>query len=136
MACWSLTYILLRSRINIKYKAVCIVHNITIDEEFKSLLPELDQRTYLTLEENLIQNGCRDAIVLWNGILIDGHNRYAICLKHDIPFGTADKEFRSREEVLIWIISIQVFRRNLSQIHLSHYCGLHYKAVKIIGGTN
>ena len=54
------------------------MQEIIIDEEFKSLLPALDPRTYLELEENLLQNGCRDAIVLWNGILIDGHNRYAI----------------------------------------------------------
>ncbi|MDR2711854.1 MAG: hypothetical protein LBB91_01920, partial [Clostridiales bacterium] len=113
-----------------------IVQEIIIDEEFKSLLPALDPRTYLALEENLLQNGCRDAIVLWNGILIDGHNRYTICLEHEIPFTTVDKEFGSREEALIWIISNQVSRRNLSQIQLSHYRGLHYKADKKIQGTN
>jgi hypothetical protein len=58
-----------------------IVQEIIIDEEFKSLLPELDPITYSALEENIIQNGCRDAIVLWRGILIDGHNRYRICQK-------------------------------------------------------
>jgi len=105
--------------------------SIVIDEEFRSLLPTLDQRTYGALEENIIQNGCRDAIVLWNGtILIDGHNRYEICVKHDIPFRTVNREFSSREEVLIWIVSNQVARRNLTPVQLSHYRGVHYLADK------
>ena len=101
---------------------------IIIDEEFKDLLPVLDKDTYAALEENLITNGCRDALILWNDILIDGHNRYEICTKHDIPYNTVNKDFDSREEVLIWIISNQVSRRNLTQMQLSFYRGLHYKA--------
>ena len=86
------------------------------------------------LEENLKQNGCRDSIVLWGDILIDGHNRYELCNKHGIPFNTIDRDFKSREEALIWIISTQVSRRNLSPIQLSHFRGLHYMADKKIHG--
>ena len=111
------------------------MQNIIIDEEFKSLLPSLDNDTYAALEENLIENGCRDSLILWENILIDGHNRYEICLKHGIQFNTVNKEFASREEVLIWIISIQVSRRNLSPMQLSYYRGRHYKADKIMKGT-
>jgi hypothetical protein len=103
---------------------------IIIDEEFKSLLPKLDKNTYASLEANLLENGCRDSLVLWNDILIDGHNRYEICSKHGIPFNTINKEFASREEALIWIISTQVSRRNLTPIQLSHYRGLQYRADK------
>ncbi|MDR0491479.1 MAG: hypothetical protein LBH28_09590 [Oscillospiraceae bacterium] len=113
---------------------------IVIDEEFKSLLPVLDKETYEILEANILENGCRDSLVLWNDILIDGHNRYEICTKHDISFNTVNKEFNTREEALIWIISTQVSRRNLTAIQLSHYRGLHYKAEKKIvkneGGKN
>ena len=89
---------------------------IIIDEQFKSLLPALDAKTYALLEENLLLNGCMYPLVVWNGILIDGHNRYEICTKNNIPFKTVDKEFASRDEVLIWIISTQVSRRNLTPI--------------------
>ena len=108
------------------------MQNIIVDEEFKSLLPMLDKETFELLEENLLQNGCRDSLVLWDDILIDGHNRYAICTKHDIPFNTIQKEFASRDEALIWIISTQVARRNLSSLQLSHFRGLHYRADKRI----
>ena len=107
---------------------------IIIDEEFRILLPQLDEETFRLLEENILEYGCRDPLVLWNGILIDGYNRYKICKHHDIPFRTVDMEFDSREEVLIWIISNQVSRRNLTPIQLSHFRGLHYMADKKIQG--
>ena len=109
---------------------------IIIDEEFRILLPQLDEETFRLLEENILEYGCRDPLVLWNGILIDGYNRYKICKHHDIPFRTVNMEFDSREEVLIWIISNQVSRRNLTPIQLSHFRGLHYMADKKIRGTN
>ena len=112
------------------------MQEIVIDEEFRVLLPTLDDETFRLLEENIIQHGCRDPLVLWNGILIDGYNRYKICSHHDIPFSTVNMEFGSREEVLIWIISNQVSRRNLTPIQLSHFRGLHYNAEKKIQGTN
>ena len=106
------------------------MQKLIVDEEFRFLLPALDDDTFARLEESLLQNGCRDALVLWNGIIIDGYNRYTICVKHDIPFNTIDMVFDSREDVLIWIITNQVSRRNLTPIQLSHFRGVHYRAEK------
>jgi len=99
---------------------------IIIDHEFKHLLPELDPEALAIVEESLLECGCLNPLVLWNGILIDGHNRYKIIKKHDLPFRTIDMEFDSRDDVIIWIISTQVARRNLSSLQLSHFRGLHY----------
>ena len=112
------------------------MQEVVIDEEFRVLLPPLDEETFRLLEESILQHGCRDPLVLWNGILIDGYNRYKICNHHSITFTTVDMEFDSREEVLIWIISNQVSRRNLTPIQLSHFRGLHYIAEKKIQGSN
>ena len=103
---------------------------IIIDEEFKDLLPALDEETYRLLEENILKNGCRDSLVLWGDILVDGHNRYEICTKHQIPFDTTNKDFDSREDALIWIVSTQISRRNLTPLQLSNYRGIHYRADK------
>jgi hypothetical protein len=108
------------------------MRELIIDEEFKMLLPALDEQTYALLEESLTENGCIHPLVVWNQILIDGHNRYEICQKHEIPFGTVEKEFASREAALIWIIATQVARRNLNPMQLSYYRGLHYRADKQI----
>jgi len=61
---------------------------ITIDEEFQRLLPPLDKRDFCSLEEDILTYGCMNPLVLWNRILIDGHNRYAIVTKHNLPFNT------------------------------------------------
>ena len=110
------------------------MREIILDDKFKFLLPELDAETFRLLEENILEHGCLHPLVLWNGILIDGYNRYKICTTHNILFDTIDMEFESREEALIWIISNQVSRRNLTPIQLSHFRGLHYKADKKIRG--
>ena len=109
---------------------------IIIDKEFKFLLPTLDTETYARLEEDLLKSGCRDALVLWGDVLIDGYNRYAICTEYDIPFNTVSMEFDTREDVLIWIITNQVSRRNLTPIQLSHFRGVHYRAERRKHGEN
>lgn len=86
---------------------------IRIDEEFKNLIPALTADERKGLEESILKEGCRDALVLWGDILIDGHNRYAICTAHNIPFETVQREFASRDDVIEWIIINQFSRRNL-----------------------
>ena len=58
--------------------------NLTIDPEFKNLIPPLTSEEYAGLEESILAEGCRDSLVAWHGILIDGHNRYEICEKYGI----------------------------------------------------
>lgn len=84
-----------------------------IDSEFKNLIPPLSPEERQGLESSLLKEGCRDALVLWGDILIDGHNRYEICTKHNIPYKTVQREFESREAVIEWIILNQFGRRNL-----------------------
>ena len=86
---------------------------MTVDSEFKNLIPPLSPEERQGLESSLLKEGCRDALVLWGEILVDGHNRYEICTQHDIPFKTVQREFKSRDEVIEWIILNQFGRRNL-----------------------
>jgi len=88
--------------------------NIHIDPEFKKLIPPLQDDEFQQLEENILSEGCRDPLIVWGNILIDGHNRYDICKKHNIPFRTAEREFETRDDAVIWIIKNQFGRRNLS----------------------
>ena len=86
---------------------------IVIDSEFKSLIPPLTDDEYNGLQDSILAEGCRDALVLWGNILIDGHNRYEICARHGIPFKTIQKDFENRDAVIEWIILNQFGRRNL-----------------------
>ena len=46
---------------------------LKIDPEFKTLIWPLRKEEYLQLEVNLTIDGCRDPIITWNNIIIDGH---------------------------------------------------------------
>ena len=87
---------------------------ISIDNEFQSIIPPLTSDEYHQLEANIVSEGCRDALVIWRGALVDGHNRYKICKSHNIPFRVEEKEFGSRDDAICWIIRNQFGRRNLS----------------------
>jgi DNA-binding XRE family transcriptional regulator len=86
---------------------------IKIDPEFKALIPPLAPEEYAQLESNLKAEGCRDPLVTWEGILIDGHNRFEICTKHGIGFEKINKRLTDRSEAIEWIIRNQFGRRNL-----------------------
>ena len=86
---------------------------MAIDKEFETLIPPLSADEYRLLEESILAEGCRDALVTWHGILIDGHNRYRICTQYGLPFETIDTDFATRNEVIVWIIKNQLARRNL-----------------------
>ena len=90
------------------------VTEIRIDPEFKSLIPPLTTDDRQRLEASIKAEGCRDPLVLWGDILVDGHNRYDICKAHNIPFQTVSKDFNDRNEAMLWMINNQLARRNLS----------------------
>lgn len=101
---------------------------ILIDEEFKSLIPKLSNKEYSQLEDNLLNDGCREPLVLWLAseydpededssemiYLLDGHNRYEICKKNNIEYDVVCYEFQNRDAAKLWIIQNQFGRRNIS----------------------
>ena len=89
------------------------MYTITIDKEFQTLIPPLTEDEYRLLEESVLAEGCRDALITWHGVLVDGHNRYKICTEYGIPFTTTETDFESRDAVIEWIIKNQFGRRNL-----------------------
>ena len=68
---------------------------------------------YKGLEASILAEGCRDALVVWGDVLVDGHNRYKICEAHGVTYQTVQKDFADRNSALLWIINNQLSRRNL-----------------------
>ena len=83
------------------------------DQEFKSIIPPLTAEEYAGLEASIIQEGCRDALVTWQGVIVDGHNRYEICQRHGTEFKAVERHFENKDKVKEWIILNQFARRNL-----------------------
>jgi len=108
------------------------VHSLKIDKEFKNLIRPLLRKEYLQLEENLIMDGCLDPIITWNGVIIDGHNRYEICQKHHIPFAVTEKTFANRDAAIAWICAHQLGRRNITEETRKFLIGRQYESEKRI----
>ena len=85
-----------------------------IDKEFADLIPPLTEEEYRGLEASIIAEGCRDALIVWKDILVDGHNRFKICTEHGIAFQVLQKEFSDRDAVKLWMLGNQLGRRNLN----------------------
>jgi hypothetical protein len=89
--------------------------NIVVNEELKAYIEPLTPDEHEALERSILTEGCRDALVLWGDVLVDGHNRYGICQKHGLPFQTVQNpRFQSMEDVHLWMIDQHLGRRSVS----------------------
>ncbi|MBO9648412.1 MAG: plasmid replication/partition related protein [Variovorax sp.] len=89
--------------------------DIVVNEELKAYIDPLTAEEEESLEQSILAEGCRDALVLWGNVLVDGHNRYRICQKHGVPFQTVQNaRFQSMEDVHLWMIEQHLGRRSLS----------------------
>ncbi|MEY4763623.1 MAG: hypothetical protein RI907_296 [Pseudomonadota bacterium] len=92
-----------------------MVEEIVVSEELKAYIDPLTPDEHEALERSLLAEGCRDALVLWGNLLIDGHNRYGICQKHGLPFQTVQHPHcQSMEDVHLWMIDQHLGRRSVS----------------------
>lgn len=89
--------------------------HIVVNPDLKAYIDPLTPDEYAALERSLLREGCRDALVLWGDLLIDGHNRYEICQKHQLPFQTLQSTlFNTLEDVHLWMIDQHLGRRSVS----------------------
>ncbi len=87
---------------------------ISIDPKFKNLIPPMTDEALSGLEQSLKVEGCRDALITWDGKLLDGHHRLKICRKYGIKYRTKAMKFPDRNAAEIWIILNQLNRRNVT----------------------
>lgn len=112
---------------------------LKIDPEFQGKIPPLTFEELNQLEANILRDGrIINPIIVWRGLIVDGHNRYTIAKKHpEIPFTVHEKEFASRYEAIIWICKNQLGRRNLTPEQKKYLIGKQYEAEKMkLGGDH
>lgn len=124
-----------------------IKQRITILDELKDLIQPLQTEELEGLEANILANGCKDSLVIWQTtekkvnpnsetdqelfVLVDGHNRYLICQKHNLPFNIVLMFFETILEARNYMLDLQMGRRNLSPTQMAYYRGLRYNAEKL-----
>ena len=110
---------------------------LRIDREFESKIPPLTAEEFQQLEENILADGVIiNPIIVWDGVIIDGHNRFRIVEKHPhITFTTCEREFDDRHDALAWICKNQLGRRNLTPEQKKYLIGKQYEAEKATHGA-
>jgi site-specific DNA-methyltransferase (adenine-specific) len=105
---------------------------VVVDTEFANLIPPLSADELAQLTENIMTEGCRDPLIIWadHNILLDGHNRHAVCEANKISFKTIEISLPNRTAAINWIISNQLGRRNLTPEAASYLRGKRYLAEK------
>ena len=113
-----------------------MLKKLKIDPEFQSKIPPLTFHERNQLETNILEEGrILHPLIVWNGIIVDGHNRYRILQQHpEIQFTIYEKEFTDRYAVIAWICKNQLGRRNLTSQQFKYLMGQQYKAEKIAYG--
>ncbi len=88
------------------------------------------------MEENILADGVViNPLIVWNGVIVDGHNRYRILQQHpEIQFTTYEKAFSDRYEAIAWICRNQLGRRNLTPQQFKYLMGQQYGAEKASHG--
>ena len=90
------------------------VYKLRIDPELRDLIPPLSEEERRMLEDSIVRDGCDTPLVVWNGVIVDGHNRYDICVKHSIPFACEERAFADKDAAMFWMLEHQLARRNLN----------------------
>ena len=108
--------------------------NIHISREFEELITPLSKEEFAQLKNSILSEGCRDPMSVWENkgkvILVDGHHRYKICKKNQIPYEIKILTFAGINEAKEWIINNQLGRRNLNPLQLSYFRGMIYLTSK------
>ena len=110
----------------------CILRDLNIDFEFGNLSPDMPQELYDSLEEDLVDCGCKAPILVWNDYIIDGHYRYNLCHKWEIPFSVEKINFPSRDDAVVWICRQHLKRQYLTATNRRYLIGKYYNAGRSI----
>ncbi len=110
--------------------------DLMIDQEFADKIPPLTKEEFDQLEANILADGVViNPLIVWNGVIVDGHNRFRILQMHpEISYTTHEKQFSDRYEVIAWICKNQLGRRNLTPAQRKYLIGKQYEAEKAMQG--
>ena len=109
-----------------------MLEQLKFDPEFEKVIPPISLAEFVLLEDNILADGqINTPIAVWNGVIVDGHNRFKIWQKHPhIPYTIKEMNFENRYEAIAWICRQQLGRRNLRPEHFKYLLGRRYSAEK------
>ena len=109
--------------------------NLVCKDKYRRLKPSLSESDRQELKADIMKNGCREPIMAWKHMILDGYKRYDICRELGIRCRTKSINFRIEEEAISWICRRELKRSNLSEGYQKYYIGKLYQAQKIVFAT-
>lgn len=99
-----------------------------IDQEFKTLLPPLTEKERMDLCSRIRNEGCLAPLVVWKerNTLLDGHHRIEICEQFKIPYKAVYISLVNRKQAVVWIVTHQTGRRNMTPEQVAYFRGKEY----------
>ena len=105
---------------------------LRIDPEFRDKIPPLTPDEFEQLRENILEvKEVFEPITVWNGVIVDGHNRWKIVQEHpEIKYRVREMDFPDKWAAFEWMYKNQLGRRNLTEAQRTLLIGKMYEARK------
>ena len=103
-----------------------------IDHEFENKIPPIGEDEFKQLRENILAAGeVYEPLVVWDGVLVDGHNRWKVIQEHpEVKWRTREMDFSDKWAAFEWMYKNQLGRRNLTEEQRTYMIGKMYEARK------
>ena len=103
-----------------------------IDPEFENKIPPISEDEFKQLRENILTAGeVYEPLVVWDGVLVDGHNRWKVIRENpEIKWRVRNMEFTDKWAAFDWMYKNQLGRRNLTDEQRTYMIGKMYEARK------
>lgn len=72
-----------------------------IDAEFSRLSFQREE-SYIICRQIIQSSGSAPSIIVWNGLVVDGHLKYRVCRELDLEFAYEELKYNTRAEVIRW----------------------------------
>jgi hypothetical protein len=108
------------------------MEELRIDPEFQGKIPPLTDAEFEQLRENILSAGeVYEPLVTWNGVIVDGHNRWKVIQEHpELPWRSRKMDFADKWAAFDWMYKNQLGRRNLTEAQRTYLVGKMYEARK------
>ena len=105
---------------------------LRIDPEIRDSIRPQTEAEFKQLESNILADGeVREPLVVWNGVIVDGHHRWKIIQAHpELPFTVKEMDFADKYAAIIWMCKKQLGQRNCTAEEISYLRGKQYEAEK------
>lgn len=109
-----------------------LLAGLKIEPEFEGKIPPLTEAEFQQLRENILEAGeVYEPIRVWNGTVVDGHNRLKVIREHpEVRWSARDMDFADKWAAFDWMYRNQLGRRNLTEEQRVYMVGKLYEARK------